>query len=44
MQCADRLYWAAAILVSVAMYFLAEKPFVGLQNKTAQKMHAGKAR
>lgn len=44
MQCADRLYWAAAILVSVAMYFLAEKPFAGLQNKTAQKMHAGKAR
>lgn len=44
MQCADRLYWAAAILVSIAACFLAERPFVGLQNKTAQKMHAEKAR
>ena len=37
MQCADRLYWAAAILVSVAMYFPCGKAVCGAAKQNCKK-------
>lgn len=44
MQQAEALYWLAALAVSIAAYYLIEKPAARHFKKTAQKMHAEKAR
>ena len=44
MQRAEALYWLAALAVSIAAYYLIEKPAARHLKKTAQKMHAEKAR
>lgn len=44
MRRAEALYWLAALAVSIAAYYLIEKPAARHFKKTAQKMHAGKAR
>jgi len=44
MQRAEALYWLAALAVSIAAYYLIEKPAARHFKKTAQKMHAEKAR
>lgn len=40
MQRAEALYWLAALAVSIAAYYLIEKPAARHFKKTAQKMHA----
>lgn len=40
MRRADVLYWLAALAVSIAAYYLIEKPAARHFKKTAQKMHA----
>lgn len=44
MRRAEALYWLAALAVSIAAYYLIEKPAARHFKKTAQKMHAEKAR
>lgn len=44
MQQAEALYWLAALAVSIAAYYLIEKPAARHFKKTAQKMYAEKAR
>ena len=44
MQQAHALYWAAAIAVSAAAYYLVERPVACRFRQTPQKMHAEKAR
>ena len=44
MQRAEALYWLAALAVSIAAYYLIEKPAARYFKKTPQKMHAEKAR
>ena len=44
MRRAEALYWLAALAVSIAAYYLIEKPAARHLKKTAQKMHAEKAR
>ena len=44
MQQAEALYWLAALAVSIAAYYLIEKPAARHFKKTPQKMHAEKAR
>ena len=44
MQQAHALYWAAAIAVSAAAYYLVERPVARRFRQTPQKMHAEKAR
>ena len=44
MQQAHALYWGAALAVSVAAYYLVERPFARRFRKSPQKMHAEKAR
>ena len=44
MHRADMLYWAAALTVGAAAYFLLEKPAASALHQTAQKMRAEKAR
>ena len=40
MRRAEALYWLAALAVSIAAYYLIEKPAARHFKKTAQKMHA----
>ena len=44
MHRADMLYWAAALTVGAAAYFLLEKPAASALHQIAQKMRAEKAR
>ena len=44
MHRADMLYWAAALTVGAAAYFLLEKPAAKALHQIAQKMRAEKAR
>ena len=44
MRRAEALYWLAALAVSIAAYYLIEKPAARHFKKTPQKMHAEKAR